>query len=331
MKYVTAFHHAANWFFFPVWDKRYDVADPRYSGLYGVIHEEGERPNEEFLEEWHGKIIEVIDKYDPDLIWFDFGLDLIQERYVKNFLVHYFNKASQNGKEVEVTYKDHDLPPGVGLVDLELGQEPELTHHEWITDTSVDDQGAWSYVKDAKFKPVNRLVDNLVDRVAKNGYLLLNVGPKPDGTIPDEAKECLLGIGRWLEVNGEAIYGTTPWLRAAEGPTRLEKRGAFNEKDVKYTAEDIRFTTKNDVLYAIALDWPGEEALIKSIALERTHLGLYPDEIASVTMLGDGAELDWELTAEGLRVKTPATKPCDHAFVFKISRKAPFPGETGAE
>jgi len=324
MKFVTAFHHAANWFFFPVWDKRYDCSDPQYSGLYGIIHEEGERPNEEFLIEWHGKLIEVIDKYDPDLIWFDFGLDLIQESYTKDFLAHYFNNAARSGKEVEVTYKDHDLPPGVGLVDLELGQEPELTHHEWITDTSVDDQGAWSFVTDAGFKPVDRLVDNLVDRIAKNGYLLLNVGPKPDGTIPDEAKQRLLGIGEWLEINGEAIFETTPWIVAGEGPTRLEKRGAFNEAEIKYTARDIRFTTKDDVLYAIALDWPDENILIKSIALHRQHVGLYETEIESVSMLGDGKELSWELTKEGLSVELPETKPCEHAFVFKIVRRRPF-------
>ena len=330
MKFVTAFHHAENWFFFPTWDKRYDCGDPGYSGLYGPIHEKGALPDKAFLDQWEGKIIEVIDKYDPDLIWFDFGLNLVTDSYKMDVLTYYYNKAAARNKEVVVTYKSHDLPPGAGLLDLELGQEAELTYYEWITDSPIDSIRAWGYVRDAGFKTLENLVDNLVDRVSKNGYLLLNVGPKPDGTIPDEVKELLLGLGNWLQVNGEAIYGTTPWEVAEEGPTKLEPardRGTrgFNEKNyLKYTGEDIRFTVK-DNLYAIVLDWPGEKVLIKSLVPRgRSWAGLYPSEIASITMLGDGKELKWEMTKESLSIETPQTKPCDYAFVFKIVRRKPF-------
>ena len=209
MKFVTAFHHAANWFYFPVWDKKLDCSDPKYSGLYGPIHGADEMPSKEYMDEWYGKIIEVIDNYDPDFIWFDFALEMIHDDYTKEFIAYYYNQSVEHDKSVVVTYKNHDLPPGVGIQDLELGQATELTYNEWITDSSVDDQGAWSYVTNAKFKPVDRLVDNLVDRVSKNGYLLLNVGPKPDGSIPEGAKKALLGMGKWLDINGEAIYGTT--------------------------------------------------------------------------------------------------------------------------
>jgi alpha-L-fucosidase len=335
MKYVTAFHHAANWFFFPTWDTTKDCSNPEYSGLYGPIHEEGAVPNEEFLNEWYGKIIEVIDKYDPDFLWFDFALDIIKEDYVKDFVAYYYNKADERGKDVVISYKHHDLPPGVGLYDLELGQEPKLTHYEWITDTSIDDQGAWGYIPNLNYKPVNRLVDNLVDRVSKNGYLLMNVGPKWDGTIPEGAREGLLGMGKWLDVNGEAIYGTTSWTKYGEGPTGVqmgdEGDAMFNESDIVYTSKDIRFTVKGDNLYAIALDWPGDEILITSLVavdeeededvIEYPGYYIYPDEIASVTMLGDGKELDWELTSRGLKIKTPENKPCDHAYTFKIVRK----------
>ena len=111
-------------------------------------------------------------------------------------LAYYYNNAVAHNKEVVVSYKSHDLPPGAGLLGLELGQEPDLTYYEWITDTSIDDGQGWGYVKGLGFKSVNNLVDNLVDRVSKNGYLLLNVGPKPDGTIPEEVKERLLGYGK---------------------------------------------------------------------------------------------------------------------------------------
>jgi len=330
MKFVTAFHHMENWYFFPTWDTSLDCGDPRYSGLYGPIHQKGAQPTKQYLDDWEGRVREVIDKYDPDFIWFDFGLRFVPDVYKQDILAYYYNKAVAENKEVVVSYKGHDLPPGVGIDDLELGQERELTYHEWITDSSIDNQGAWGYVKGAGFKTTENLVDNLVDRVSKNGYLLLNVGPKPDGTIPEVAKERLLELGKWLQVNGEAIYGTTPWLIAAEGPTKLESTGPFNELDaLRYTAEDIRFTAKGSVLYATVLGWPGDKVLIKSLAggpnSDKSFWnGLYPSEIASITMLGDGKELKWELSKDGLTVETPKKKPCEYAFVFKIVRRSPF-------
>ncbi len=268
MKFVTAFHHAANWFFFPVSDENYDTGNPEFAGLYGQPHEPEAMRNQEFLDEWYGKIIEVIDNYGPDFIWFDFALDAIPEGYVKDFLAYYYNWAEENGKEVVVTYKGHDQVPGSGIRDLELGQEPNLTFHEWITDNSVDDRGAWGYAEDLTFKTPDRLIDNLVDRVSKNGYLLLNVGPKPDGSIPEGAKEVLLEMGKWLEVNGDAIYGTSPWMIAGEGPTNLGSDPTdigFNESDIVYTSKDIRFTVKGDDLYATFLDWPGDVAVIQTL------------------------------------------------------------------
>ncbi len=331
MKFVTAFHHAENWWFFPVWDKRYDCSDPKYSGLYGQIHgkvgssnarRREERPNKEFLDEWHDKIIEVIDKYDPDLIWFDFALGKIREDYKKKMLAYYYNKAEERDKQVVVTYKDHDIPPGVGVQDLELGQMAELTYHVWITDSSVDDQGAWSYVKDAGFKSVDTLVDNLIDRVSKNGLLLLNVGPKADGTIPEEAKKCLLGIGEWLELNGEAIYDTTAWVAYGEGPTKLEKGGSFSERKQEgtYTSKDIRFTVKGNVLYAICLGWPEHEVVIRSVIRNKNCI-LYESEIKSIRMLGVDKELQWKMTDESLVIQPPQERPCKYAYVFKIVRE----------
>ena len=326
MKFVTAFHHAENWFYFPTWDKRYDCGDPRYSGLYGPIHEKGALPSKAFLDQWKGKILEVIDKYAPDFVWFDFGFELITDSYKQEMLAYYYNRAVKSQKEVVVSYKGHDLPPGAGLLDLELGQEAELTYYEWITDTSIDDGQGWGYVKGLGFKTVDNLIDNLIDRVSKNGYLLLNVGPKPDGTFPGEVKERLLAMGDWLRINGDAIYGTTSWVTPGEGPTKLQKGGENNEKnDMVYTGQDIRFTVKGNNLYAMALDWPGEKLLIKSLVSRgTTWAGLYPSEIVSITMLGDGRELKWEMTKEGLSIETPKTKPCDHAYAFKIVRRKPF-------
>lgn len=328
MKFVTAFHHAENWFFFPTTNKNLDCGDPRYSGLYGPIHVPNEPLTKAFLDDWKNKLFEVIDKYDPDFIWFDFGLSMVNDRYKQDFLAYYYNQAAKNHKDVVVSYKYHQLPPGAGLIDWEQGQESDLTYYDWITDSTVDNGEGWGYVKGLGFKTQDCLIDNLVDRVSKNGYLLLNVGPKPDGTIPDEAKKLLLGIGSWLKVNGDAIYGTTPWIVAAEGPTKLAKRGAFNEKNEShYTSQDIRFTVKDNNLYAIALEWPGDSVLIKTLGLVGQNQALYASEIASITMLGDDKELKWELKKEGLKIETPKTKPCDYAYAFKIVRKKPFSAE----
>ncbi len=339
MRFMVALHHAENWWFFPHWREEFDTSDPRYVGLYGPLHNQEwakhkpaiesrdsewqlqDKPDQEFLDKWLGKIHEVIDKYQPDMLWFDFGLRFVQEQYKKAFLTYYYNQEQAWGKEVVVTYKWHDLPPGSAVVDLELGRMGELTYHDWITDTSVDDQGAWSYVQDAGFKPVSALVHNLVDNVSKNGYLLLNVGPKANGEIPEPAKECLQGIGKWLDINGEAIYGTMPWMIYGEGPTQMQKSGYFSEQqEVEYTAQDIRFTAKDEdnVLYATCLGWPGKQVSIASLK------GLYESEISSIQMLGLDRELAWSLTDKGLEIETPNEKPCDHAYVFKIIRKQPF-------
>ncbi len=331
MRFMVALHHAEQWWFYPHWRSDCDVALPEYQGLYGPLHNlEGatgipadrprewfwqDRPTRDFLNAWRGKADELIENYEPDLIWFDFGLGFIPEEDRRELLAYYYNKESVWGKNVAVTYKGHDLATGTALIDYELGRMDELTYYDWITDTSVDDQGAWSYVPDAAFKPVSTLIHNLIDNVSKNGYLLLNVGPRPDGTIPDGAKECLYGMGKWLKTNGEAIFETTPWLRYGEGPTRMETRGMFSERqEVEYTAADFRFTCRDNILYAICLGRPEGKVAIRSIKK------LYPEEVASVTMLGSDQVLDWVLTDDGLEVDVPTGNVGEHAFVFKITR-----------
>jgi alpha-L-fucosidase len=345
MKFITTFHHATHWAYYPHWVKSFDCSDPEYSDLYGPIHNQDadweewyeigaddlafmqDKPSEEFLDLWFGKLKEVIDKYQPDLIWFDGSLDRMHEKSGLKFMAYYFNHAAKAGKEVEVLFKGWDIPPGVAVNDLELGRESNITRHLWITDTSVDDMGAWSYVSEAGYKSVNMLVDNLVDRVSKNGMLLLNVGPKADGTIPEQAKKCLLGIGEWLDVNGEAIYGTRAWMIYGEGPTDLEEGGAYTEFDKEdseeYTGEDVRFTVKDDILYAVFLDWPGDEAWIYSLRQFEEELSIHWEEedIESITMLGVDKELEWFVNDEALVVKTPEKKPCEHAYTLKIKRK----------
>lgn len=328
MKFMVAFHHAENWWYYPHWRKEFDVSDPKYSGLYGPIHnqdapsdlkwDDQDPPNEEFLEKWREKIREVIDKYKPDLIWFDFGLQFVQEKYKREIIAYYFNKASEWNMDVTICYKDHSVPPGFCVIDYELGRESELTYHRWITDTDIAIGGRWSYVYGIEYKSTDWLIHYLVDNVSKNGYLLLNVGPKANGEIPEPAKQRLREMGEWLKLNGEAIYSASPWVVYGEGPTKMTLRGGFTERaEVFYTAEDVRFTVKNNVLYAILLGWPGEgkEITIKSLRI------LYPGEVHSVSMLGADGDLKWSQSKEGLKVKMPNEKPCEHAYVIKIERE----------
>jgi alpha-L-fucosidase len=323
LKFLVALHHAQNWWFFPTWNESRDCSDPRYRGLYSRRHGEHERPDDEYLDRWKTKTMEVIDGYEPDMVWFDFGLGKIKERYRRELLAYYYNKEKAWGRQLVVTFKENpkgwnNLPPGTGVADLEVGRMHELTHHVWLTDTSIDagPRGAWSHVKNIGYKSTERLVHNLVDRVSKNGYLLLNVGPKADGAIPEPAKEILRDIGRWLDVNGEAIYGTTPWFTYGEGPTKLEGGGHFTEiNEPRLTAHDIRFTTKGDSLYAICMGRPGDEITIGTLR------ALYRDEIDSVAMLGIDRPLGWRLDEDGLTIEVPDKMPCDYAYAFKISLK----------
>lgn len=332
MKFMTSFHHARKWWYYEYSytpDRKYDTEDARYAGAYGLyppVHEKEAAPTREYMEAWKAKLLEVIDKYQPDLIWFDGGLrekffrsSIGQfQQYKKEFMAYYYNKAEEWAKEVAVTYKHQDFPRGTAILDIERGRMGKLTEYKWLTDTSVDKR-SWCYIKNPEYKSVNTLVDVLVDIVSKNGNLLLNVGPRPDGVIPAPARERLLGIGEWLKVNGEAIYGTRPWIIYGEGPAKTEGEIFKERQEHSYTAEDIRFTRKGNNLYAIVLDWPEEgELTIKSLNA-RTKLST--EGISSIGLLGSDSDLEWSRNEQGLTIKLPEARPCKYAFVFKINLK----------
>jgi alpha-L-fucosidase len=174
-------------------------------------------------------------------------------------------------------------------------------------------------VKEQDYKTAGQVVDDLVDIVSKNGALLLNVGPRPDGTIPEEEQQILLEIGRWLETNGEAVYGTRPWRVYGEGPTPVVE-GSFNDTKRKdFTGEDLRFTAKGDKVYAIALAWPeSRRLLVRSLARGGE---LSPADIAAVDLLGSAETPGWRWTTEGLAVDLPAARPGEHAFALRVTTR----------
>jgi alpha-L-fucosidase len=174
-------------------------------------------------------------------------------------------------------------------------------------------------VGEQDYKEAGDLIQDLVDVVSKNGALLLNVGPRPDGTIPEPEQDVLREIGRWLDINGDAIYGTRPWRAFGEGPTEIPEGDFSDTKRKPFTGRDFRFTTRDEILYAIALAWPGAQASIISLA---DGSPLCPETIVSVRMLGVDGELDWTRDAEALRVTLPEQPPCEHAYALEIHLRA---------
>ena len=266
---------------------------------------------------WKGKLIEVIDKYQPDLMWFDSWLDEIPDEYKTEYLAYYFNKANQWGKEVVVTFKQEDLPREVALDDYEKGRANELTDFVWLTDDTIS-RGSWCYTENLRIKSTAEVLRTLIDIVSKNGQLLLNISPMADGTIPDNQKEVLLGIGKWLGEYGEAIYDTRPFVDFGEGPTRLEKGGGFVKMQDAYSAQDIRYTQKGNTVYAMVLGWPGENQSV-TMTMFGTGNKVAGIKVKDVSMLGTTEKIKWERQESGLIVTTPATKINDLAIVFKIS------------
>ncbi|MBD3353068.1 MAG: hypothetical protein GF364_16425 [Candidatus Lokiarchaeota archaeon] len=334
MKFITTFHHAHNWYYF-YHLQGLDTADPQYAGLYGKPHSavnnvgtsgpKHDRPDVEFCEFWFAKLREVIDKYTPDLIWFDFGLMRIPDKYKRQMAAYYYNAALDWDREVEIIYKRHHMPPQVGLLDYERGRSDQLTWHKWITDTSIGKK-SWSYVANEEYKTADVLIHNFLDRIAKNGYLLLNFGPKANGIIPEDAVKCMKKIGDWIRVNREAIFNSTSWVLAEEGPTIMQKSGGFSEQnEVSYTAEDLRFVVKNNALYAFILGIPDKHILIRSLTLSpdppilKDYYLIENSDIASIHLLGYDEELKWKLTNKGLNIELPAEKPCEHALTIKIA------------
>ncbi len=330
LKFVATFHHQWLWGWYPTLDKTVDCSNPTYAGLYGPPAEASPfnyaksrtfaPPPQSFQQVWESKVKEVIDKYQPDLIYFDSRLNIIDEPRRIDLLAYYYNQAEQAGKEVVLTYKDKDLEKGTATLDLERGRFSTLASFKWMTDDAID-WDSWCNVQNPHYKSADRIVDQLVDIVSKNGTLLLDITPTADGLIPEPVEQRLRAIGAWLDVNGEAIYGTRPWKIFGEGPTQI-KPGSFGEKVTPdFTAEDIRFTSRGKTLYAIALDWPKNAAELVIKSLNTRDALLAKDEIAEIAFLGSDQKISWEHTADGLKIKLPTQKVGDFAYTLKIVLK----------
>jgi alpha-L-fucosidase len=313
--------------------RMYCYYDPRYTGLFGHPgfddlgdHSEldGEAPDEAFVEEWLGTIREMFDHHEPDLLWLDGDWGATAETYrSKELLADYYNAAEEWDKEVVTNDRlgrvrwDNDGETHGDFYTPEYTKFDRIVAHKWESNRSLGD--AWTYDRtedETDLLSVTELVRNFVDIVAKNGNMLINVGPRPDGRIPEPQTERLRGIGRWLEAYGEAVYGTRYWVTAED-----------ETGDVA-----VRYTADGEFLNAFLFGWPSDDVRLsvpEYVALDRSY---------TVELLGEGddgqrLELEWAVEGDELVVETPEEPPAgevhDHACALRI--QVADPGEDAFE
>ncbi|SOE20337.1 alpha-L-fucosidase [Spirosomataceae bacterium TFI 002] len=318
LKFGASSHLAFNWDFFKK-KPEFGNMTPKYELLYGPNHEAGAPPTEEFRKYWWNRTKEIIDNYEPDILWFDFAFD--RAEYAPQHLElasYYYNKGIEWNKGVVLQGKNHkyeSFPRGAYTLDVERSKLAAIRDEPWQTDTSVG-KNSWGYVTNWISKEPNTLVDDLVDIVSKNGCLLLNVGPKADGTIPQDQQDVLLALGGWLKVNGEAIYGSRPFKIYGEGPTQIFEGHISEAKNKDLGSEDIRYTVNKGQLYATLMAWPESgKAVIKTLAKKNELV----EKVKSVSLIGYTGDLKFKQTKLGLEITLPAQQVGEFAHVFKIN------------
>lgn len=329
LKFMVSMHHSWNWGWYPTWQEGTDCADAANASLYGPKLPVSSRgveiggtwnpyaalpmPSEAFEDLWLKKVQEVVSGYLPDLLWFDNRMQMLSERSRQEMAAFYYNHAEKRSQSVAMTFKRPDFPLGTGTVDLERSRMSEIYPEPWLTDTSIS-RDTWSWTSDLRCYSTERLIGDLVDIVSKNGCMLLNIAPAPDGSISEEQRSRLLEMGRWLKVNGEAIYGSRPWLYYGEGPSKAKKGHLADRNFEGYSEQDIRFTTKGAVLYAIALKWPES----KRVSIHRLGSASFNMPIQNVSLLGCDAQLDWKQSTDALEIRIPDVFHCESAPAFKV-------------
>jgi alpha-L-fucosidase len=320
LKFGVSSHRAFNYRYY-TFRETFDTLNPDYHKLYGMLHSDDAPVSYTFILDWYARTRELVDRFSPDVLWFDFGWHRDEfEPWRPRVAAYYYNHAAAHSYEPVLQYKDK-FPDGVAVLDVERGKLEDIRPTYWQTDTSVSYK-SWCYVEDDEFRSPSSLVHDLVDIVSKNGNLLLNVGPRPDGTLTDPVVRLLEDLGAWLAVNGEAVYGTRPWKTYGEGPTGIPQ--AFQERAQQaYTADDVRFTTKDNVLYAVCLGWPDDgRVTIRALA---SGSKIPAAAIRDVALLGAGGDLAWSQDERSLNLQLPEQKPASRAeaYTFKITLDRP--------
>ena len=343
-KVAASFHHARTWDIafkdldestFTAEEKsKLDIFNPEYEDFFPGRHSK-ETTIDVFAQQWHDKIIEVIDKYSPDFFFFD-GIQRTRENSPENLIVdaldYYYENAKAQGKEVVVANKlpgggNFNFPEHVGIPTYEGGRDmPADVGGYFVVDRAIS--YPWTYVKNKNYNlKANYHIDALMDMVSRGGIYLLSLTPMASGAIDPKESAIFLEIGEWLKVNGEAIYDTRRWTIPAEGPVSTWKVKMSGKKHAKRRMNwmynnvkdgEIRFTQNNGQLYAMSMTWPKSgQVLITSLKSDSAY---YKKDINKVSMLGFG-ELDFTRTKDGLKIKLPKKAPSSifkHGMSFKI-------------
>lgn len=281
-------------------------------------------PSKQYCENFHDRVIDLIDSYEPDLLYFDdtalplwpvsdAGLRIAAYHYNKNIKKYGKLRAVICGKILTEQQRK------CMVWDIERGQSNNIEPLPWQTDTCI---GAWHYdrrIYDGNgYKTAEMIVQALVDVVSKNGNYMLNVPLRGDGSIDEKEMTVIEDLGKWMHINSEAIYGTRPWKVYGEGPSvsvanPLNAQG-FNEgRKNAYTAADIRFTKKNNELFAFLFAWPeGATAAIQS-------LGKQAGNVEKVQLLGHDGNLSFQQMDDKLLVTMPEQSPCKYVYALKIN------------
>lgn len=333
LRFGVTEHNARSWSWFNVnkgADKTgpyagvpYDGNDPKYQDFYHAPHTDNQSaypkdPSEAWIQNWFLRTRDLIDNYEPDLMYYDGGVPygdvgrrIVAHMYNQSVKRHNGrNEAIFNIKNIEGRTDHGEYREGSCVLDVERGVVNDVWPRPWQTDTCIGD---WYYKAGIKYKTARSVVHMLADIVSKNGNLLLNLPPRADGTLDADEEKFLADFSPWMKVNGEAIYATRPWKRFGEGPTKTSG-GYFGEtKPAAYTAADFRFTSKGRIVYAMCLAVPEKEMVIGSLASEK---------VARVEILGVAGPAKWRRAPQGMVVEMPATKPCEYAITAKLTIEA---------
>ncbi|AWG22794.1 alpha-L-fucosidase [Flavobacterium faecale] len=299
----------------------YDGNDPKYVDLYhkklAPDDKEWMTTDPESQQEWLARINELVNTYKPDLLYSDSKLPFgdVGRAMIANF--YNTNLEANNGK-LEAIYNCKEDSKGKWVEDMERGVMDEISPYPWQTDTSIGD---WYYKTGQEYKTATYTLQMLCDIVSKNGNLLINIVQTPEGDIEGDLLKALDEIGTWIATNGEGIYGTRPWKVFGERPVKAVtvKTAKFNEKNIKYAEDDIRFTTKGEnILYAFCLEQPTKDVRIKSLGINSK---LNDKKIANISILGSKEKLKWKVEKDALVISKPTQLPNWRVIGIKIEFK----------